>query len=663
MREFTRVFNSKTILLLLILCFVNTGIFILCADPDKEITLMNEELDAYLESYPVFLEKTIKNSGIMSKLGMYQSGFARDNLVKVAGSYLNLEGIQVKAGDNRGVVLLIQYRLTDLFLIIFLFSIVMTFFKERKKGLVYVIRSTKYGREVLFLQRLVILAVAAVLGTVVLYGFCFLGSHFTFGVEGMERSIQSLPEFMKCPAPITIGEYILYSCVQKTAGGLLTGVLLYIVLDTFSSLAAYLISGTLVLLEILTAIFITPVSALNVLRYVNIYTLIQTDSYFTDCVYLNFFGRAVPAQKMSFAVAGLVLTVLAIAGFIVHGRMYVTNKKSLERMLEQIGKIIEHFSVQHSLIGWEVHKLCIRQGALFILLGMVCIQVSLSFQYDYFYPVDMYERLSYLKYYGELTEKNLSSAEQEMNDLKNLEKRIREAMESMESLDKSEYWQASLALSENLSKQEGLQPVLENMREGAAYTKRTGNSIWVIAPYTYDLLINRDQQTKNRASFLALMVIISSMAGIYAYEKQNHMDLIIQTSYRGRWLNGIGKLLVVSVCCGVAGITMHAVQFVHVGLTMGFNDLRVPVQSLRFMREFPICISVGGYFVILFVLRALLAAVYGIFIAAISKICADKFTAMGQGIFLCMFGISLAELIPVLDFISPIYLLCADFFR
>ena len=58
MREFSRVFNRKTFLLLLILCLINTAILILCADPAKEITQTGEELNAYLEHYPEFIEKT-----------------------------------------------------------------------------------------------------------------------------------------------------------------------------------------------------------------------------------------------------------------------------------------------------------------------------------------------------------------------------------------------------------------------------------------------------------------------------------------------------------------------------------------------------------------------------------------------------------------------------
>jgi len=108
---------------------------------------------------------------------------------------------------------------------------------------------------------------------------------------------------------------------------------------------------------------------------------------------------------------------------------------------------------------------------------------------------------------------------------------------------------------------------------------------------------------------------------------------------------------------------MHAVQMVHIGITMEFNDLNVPIQSLTFMREFPFYLSIGGYLACMFGLRVLVAMVLGGVVLVLSRICADKFTALGLGTFICMLLLSLSGLIQELHFLNPIYLLSADFFR
>ena len=665
MKEFLRIFNKKTCLLLFMLCFINVGILILCADSNKSITLMGEELDTYLQEYPMFLERTIANSKLMAKLNVYQSGFSQMHLEKVAQCYTSLDHIQVTKGDNRGLVLFIQYRLTDIFLLIFLFTVVMNFFTERKKGLVYVVRSTPYGRGLLFLQRFAILGAAALLGMICLYGTSFAGICWTFGVDDLSRSLQSLPEFYKCPYAITIGEYLIYSCSMKFVGSFLAGILLYVVLGIFSQLTSYALSIAIIVFEITTAFLIEPVSSWNILRYVNLYTLMQADSYFKDCIFINVFGYAVSAIKTTIFVVILLLLLSAVVGFIIHGKLYVTNKRTLENLTDRMHRFMERIAPQRSLGGWEIYKLCICQGALFLLVALCILQFQLAFQYTYYYPVDALERLSYLKYHGELNEDVLQDAETEMALLKKTEEQLQKSLDkllSKEHLDVYWYEKTKLALAENQSVQRGLEPVIENIRSGIEYFEKTGRVLHLIQPYSYDLLINRDHQTRHRAAFMVLITIVGSIAGIYAVEHQNHMQQVIHSSYRGRFVTHAGKPLIISGFCAISVISIHIIQLIHVGITLGFNDLDAPIQSLPFMRDFPLYVSIAGYFILLFLIRSLIAICFGCIIAFLSKISPDKFSAMALGVFLCMILFCLSEAIPGLSFCNPIYLLSADFF-
>ena len=666
MREFSRVFNRKTFLLLLILCLINTAILILCADPAKEITQTGEELNAYLEHYPEFIEKTVANGEVMSILSVYQSGFAKDHVKKTTDAYRELGGIELNYGDNRGIVLLIQYRLTDIFQLAFLFMVVMSLFAEQKKGLTYVVRSTLHGRGTLFLQRLAILACATVLGGVLLYVSAFLGIQMTFGVDNLSRNIQSLPEFMKCPFRLSIAEYLMASWGVKLLGSLLAAVLLYVILGIFSKLTAYVLVAVFLLGEAAAAIFIEPVSAWNVLRYLNLVTVVQADGYFTDCIFLNLFGKAAPGLASGILLMVVLLVVLTVSGYFIHGILYVTQKRSLDKLLERIQRFIERHALQRSLVGWETYKLWLKQGAILLLVGLIVLQVSLSFRYNYFYAIDGKERLYFIKYGGALTQEVLDSAEHEMVLLKDAAAFLEESIENIENkvpFNAMYYNMVKEKLDENLANQRALQVVLNDMRDGMEYTERTGRTIYTIQPYTYDLLLNRDQQVKQRAAFLELMVIIVAMAGVYAFEQQNHMRQIIRTSYRGRWLNRVTKPALAMGFCALTAVAMHAVQMVHIGITMEFNDLNVPVQSLTFMREFPFYLSIGGYLACMFGLRVLVAMVLGGVVLVLSRICADKFTALGLGTFICMLLLSLSGLIQELYFLNPIYLLSADFFR
>ena len=93
-----------------------------------------------------------------------------DNIRKTALAYSELENITVSVGENRGIVLFLEYKLTDVIIIAFLMIMSVRFLKERKKGVVNLIRSTAKGRGVLYFSRVGILLFSSVVLGMVMYG-------------------------------------------------------------------------------------------------------------------------------------------------------------------------------------------------------------------------------------------------------------------------------------------------------------------------------------------------------------------------------------------------------------------------------------------------------------------------------------------------------------
>ncbi|MBR4606955.1 MAG: hypothetical protein IKO41_12125, partial [Lachnospiraceae bacterium] len=360
MRELGRVFNRKVLLILAILCAMNLILFLLCIDPEKTITLGGEELQGYLERYPVFLKNTVENGSKMGMLSMYKKGYGSESLKKTTELYRALEGTQVTAGENRGVVLLVQYQLTDLFLLIFLFLIVMEFQAERKKGLVYLVRSTIGGRSKLYLQRMAILAFSTVVGALCFYGGNLIGILFGFGLGDLSRSLQSLPEFMKCPYSITIGAYLFRSLFLKMTGCFGVAVLFYTLIGCFNTVMAYFCSAVLVTLEVLTGILIPPISSWNILRYVNLFTLIRCEEFYEDAIIVGIFGKAKEALPVTLTIFGILFLLVLVAGYAIHGRKYVVVSHRGEKIFDAIARWKEKLSLQHTLFGWEAYKLLMK---------------------------------------------------------------------------------------------------------------------------------------------------------------------------------------------------------------------------------------------------------------------------------------------------------------
>lgn len=667
MKELGRVCSRKILLFLAVLFVMNLTLFYLCVDPEKEITKTGYELEAYLDSYPKFLKKTEENSKVMGMLGMYQEGFASESISKTAKLYQALQGTQVKAGDNRGIVLLIQYRLTDIFLLAFLFLIVMDFQAERRKGLAYLVRSTVRGRSLLYLQRLGILALATVAGALLFYGGNLLVTLFGFGLDDLSRSLQSLPEFMKCPYSLTIGEYLTRAFFLKMVGSFALAVLFYALVGFLNSVLAYLLSGAIIVGELLAGALITPVSSWNVLRYVNVFTLIQSEAYYQDSVFVDIFGRAREALSSALIFFGGLFLLVLLAGYFIQGRKYVVQSRSGEKIFEFWAKLREKIALQHTLWGWEAYKLFFKQGGLAVIAAVFISHFYLSMQYEYYYPVDMYEKLWYLKFQGELTEQSMARAERSMDLLKKTEalhEKKLEEISNTEPFDSNQYHNITMALATNRQQQQGLLPILEDMRSGMEYTQRTGNQISLVAPHYYDLLLNRDERTRTRASFLTLVSILGILSGIFAFDRQNHMNQVMRTAYRGRKKIVFCKMGLVVLFSALPCGILHFVQLyrvVKVGLEVQY--LSQPVQSINFLRGFAFYVPIWGYLVLLFFVRMGMACLLGFVTAGISSRCQDVVTAVGISTFVVVILVVLSGVIPGGEWISPIYWINGTYFR
>lgn len=665
MSELKRLYSKKTLLLLAALIIINMGLFMLSCAPERDITLTGEALEGYISEYHEFLEKTKENSEKLSILNMYKSGFAADNIRRSAEAYAKLNDIEVEIADNRGIVLLLQYELTDVFLLAFLMILSVQLLSERKKGLANLIRSTLKGRGKLYFQRMIILAFSAVTAGIFLYGGNFLGMLISLGDGNMSRAIQSLPEFMKCQYSISIGEYFLISLALKITACFLASAAFFLIISIFGTAAAYFITALITVSELLLYTLIIPVSAVNSLKYINFYAILNCDDFLSACCNLNVFGKAVPALVCNVIFLSASIIAVAVSGYFIHGKMYVRSHNFLQSISNKIGAFFEKISFQRTLFGWEAFKLLIKQGGSLFIGAAFILTLTSAMKYDYFYPVDKHEEKWYERFYGEITSDSVANGEKELTRLDNLIEHYQMRIEEILSREKhgdmlSRYMNE---LNEAIRDREALLPVLENMRDGLSYSEKTGNAVQLIKPYAYDLLIQHDEQTRNRASLYILIGIIGAVSGVFAYDRQNNMRNTLLSSYRGRGVVTSAKVGTVLIVCIVICVSLHLIQFVQIGKLLGYNDIEAPVQSLMFMRAFTPYISIRNYIILLFAVRALAACAVGLVCAAVSRLCYDTMSAMGVSIFALAVPSIFAEIIPDAEFISAVYLIGGEYFR
>ena len=662
MSEFVRVYRKKNILLITIFIVLNAGLFLLSCSAEKEITLTGDELQNYVDSFEEYYEKIKNSSETMLSLNMYRYGFAADSIKKTAEIYAENDIQNIRYGDNRVTVLFLQYSLSDIFLTAFMVIITADMLSERKKGLVRAVRSTKLGRGTLYFYRIIILGFSSVLMTFLLYGGNYAVVVAKSGGTDTLRNIQSLPEFMQCPYNITIREYILRMLGMKATVSFLIAAVFYILLSVSGTGLAYSISAVLATGELLMSKLVPAVSSFNYFRYINICTAFKYERYYTECFFLNIFGKDVPILSVITIISAVIMAAVLITGYVIHGKRYVSEQDCLRKITDRISRMAEKLSFQRTLSGWEMYKLLIKQGGIIFLTAAFLLALSTASKYNYLYRVNYREMEWYNKYHGAITEETVSSAEQDCEKIKKqldffykrLEELMSRAMTDTVGIQISDMQNNIQKTTERL---DALYVVLENMRGGLAYTKRSGHSVDLIKPYSYDLLLQKDNASKNRASLFILIGLVGALSGIFAYDTQNNMKNTIRSSSRGRAEVIVSKLLPVCIICAMMCTAVHMIQFIQIKNYMGYNDITSPVQSLPFMRDFGIYMSISGYFTFMFAVRAFFSCVVGLVCCLISRVCPDTSSAMGISIFVLAVPSLLSQIIPEADFINAVYLI------
>lgn len=639
MNELKRMYSRKMFIIAL-LVFLNTGIFLITAGGDsvRNITLTGEELSAYIASYPDFIERTQKSAETLLALPMYKNDrFAAESIAKTAADYRRLSGTVLTAGDNRGIVFLLGYHLTDLIIAAFLTAAAIGFHAERRKGLVSMVRSTPLGRGRLCLLRIGLLTLSAGAAGLLLYGSDLIAAYAHFSSQGLSRALQSLPEFMECPYNVTIGEFLAVCALVKTAAALAAALLIYLLTSLFSTASAYAIAGAAGAAELLLYTLLPAVSGLRGLKYVNIFAAFDIQEIFRVSRYINIAGNAVPAARCLVWVLIMTLFLLSAALLLIQSRAYPVNKSFPGNMGEIIGKIRDIFPSHRTIAGWEARKLLINCRGIILITAAFLLTLSAANKYGYSYPIDTYEAEWYEKFHGTVTEETVNEIAKNHERLEwNIERTKKQIASCMES-ENPNYellGRLQMQLEEYEHRLTALIPVEENANGCLEYTLSTGRELMLIKPYSYDLLLKKDMGTVRRASLYALIGIIAAVSGVYAYDRQNGMSHIITAAYRGRAATHAGKLLSLCGICLITSAALHLIQLYQIHILLEYNDLAAPIQSLEFMRDFPVYMTVSEYLLLLFAVRGAAGCIAGLICAAVSRVSLDTGTAMGISAFL-----------------------------
>ncbi len=632
MNEVRRVLLSrKTLIFFALALLLNCVFFAYECSEEKAITLQDEELTAYLESYPAFLQNVGNNAADLDAISILQgqNSFSMANIEKTAQDYAELSG-EVVFGENRGVVVFSNYITSDFILIVAVIYAVTLFTEEKRKGLHYLVNSTKNGRIQLALWRVLIVTAVSVIASLALTVTSVVTASVIYGDTDLLRSIQSVPEFMKCALPITIFDYIVFSALLKALAAAIIGLVFWLLSSLFESVAAavgsVLVFGTQYLLYAL----IIPTDVLNSLKYCNVFALLNNDVLYKNYCNLNVFGKPVGFAAAA-TVFGIVVFALISAVCVLSASGKVMLLETNNSRLAQLGKVISRKTPQLPLFLWETKKTLIDRKGLIIIAAVIYLAVSSTMQYTYTGDIDAEFGKLYEKYSGSVTQEMVDGINAEYDEMEREWYRLHAEFQDMEKNGASENDLSRMAyklqiLAYDISM---LGHFVEKAEDCWAYTRETGIGVEIINQNVYNLLLSGDRQTTSKNSLYILLALIATFGGIMSFEKQSNMTNTLKSSKRGRFCLTANKVVLVLCVCIILSLSVNMAQLWQIASGMEFNNLDAPCQSVEMLRGIHTEMSLKEYLVLLYIVRVLCTCAVGLVIVLISSLFDNSIMAIG----------------------------------
>lgn len=560
------------------------------SSPEKIVAMLSEQFELsenemrlraqaeYLLDYPGYLDRVQEQAYKMQHSNIFggdPNSFTYRNILKTAKDFENCSGSSIRLGNDRAVQDWLAFSWADWGFLAAVLLLVMSFLDERKKGLSAVVRTCPAGRGKLQFSRLLILLCYCAGMTLLLY---YLPLALSLAMEGgwedLSRPVQSLAEFQKCTAQLTIGEFLAQFFFVKTACGFLLGVLIWFALSFLEQIQlCWMATAAGLAVEYLLYTNIPAQSILAPLRYVNVFSYVFTSRLYTEYVNINFLSY--PVGKSTLLI-GLLITVAVMLSMVIAillpKRYPFGNRDRLGKWLHLWNRAGDALRRRLGMIGFEWYKLLfLTAGGLLLILGFLFSRDLPLNSGAYNHLEDSVYRQYIAQVQGPVTQDTFDYIAQ-----------AKAALETSE-MDTTEF---EAALSR-------LEQTVNGLPEGA----------WLVDETMFlNIYGSESWYAQRNTALVALLILCACLSPLFSAEQNSDLRKVLRSTPYGRerlfWTKyGVAFGVTVLVWLMVFVQEWHSVSKI-----LGETVLDAPCASIGILKEFPgtvrtfltaLCISKG----------------------------------------------------------------------
>lgn len=517
----------------------------------------------YLADYPDYLARVQEQAYKMQSSSIFggePNSFVYRNILKTASDFAHCSAEGIQLGNDRAIQGWLESDWADWGFLAAIVLLVMSFLEERKKGLNAVIRSCSGGREKLQLNRLGILLIFSAVMTFLLY-YLPLGLSFVWegGWEDLSRPVQSLPEFQKCTAQLTIGEFFVQFFFLKTACGFLLGVLIWFALSFVELVQlCWLVSAAGLAVEYFLYTFIPAQSILSPLRYINVFSYVFTSQLYMEYVNINFFSFPVGKTALLLGLLVLVSVLLSIVLVLLLPKRYpFGNRNRLGKWVDLWNRAGDTLRRLLGIVGFEWYKLLfLTAGGLIMLLGAI-LSRDLGVNSGAYNRMEDHVFQQYVAHVqGPVTQATYDF--------------IADAWEALENaqMDTGDFAPALIRLEETIN----------TLPEGA----------WLVDDTMFlNIFGSRAWYSQRNTALIALIILCSSLACLFSPEQDGDLRKVLRSTPGGRKRLFRAKYITALSITIVVWLLVFVQECRTASKMIGETVLNAPCGSIDMLKGYP----------------------------------------------------------------------------
>lgn len=553
--------------------------------------VLKSEYDT-VSGYADFLNDVQTKAQQLSGFSIFQSSqdnYTQQSIRRTAQVYVGLTDTAIDYYPQKGLYTAVSYPFTDiLILVAILFLSLVLVRQEKDSAMLGFIRSTAAGRLKTAAAKLFAFFASLLAILIVLYGVNLLYCNQLFGIGPLERSIQSVPALMRSTLQISVGQYLLLFLLSKWAGAAILGLWVLLV----SLTARHLVTGWSCALLLVLGMYgiraaIPATSSLNVLKYANLASLLQTNELLGTYRNLYWFGTPVALTGVEFTAACLFGIGFTAAFCIVFARAQLlpTPKSSVFLFRRRT----------HPTTVWaeEARKLFLINKAGIVLLTLLVLGVYQGSQSSVYESAQDIYYSYYMKHIsGPYTRESRDWLVQQGQEFAPL-------LQAMQHPDEQTAQEHQI-LQGQFQKYEVYQTIIGQKINGYL---QSHPDAWLVYEKGYQRLFGLSGNQNLYDTILAGLACALCFAGLCSMERAGGMDTVLCSTPYGRKHTVTAKLL--HSCIAAAGIAAftclpHLIASIR---NYGLPALLAPAMSIPDWEAVSPFVSLAGMVLLWFVCR------------------------------------------------------------